>query len=168
MRGRILGIKKTTWLALSFWSAILFTITATLLSTLLFKNYYIWFYFFCLFSGHHMLIKAILFRVDSSCYFGFLLFFIGLAGILTEIFNYFELQSVFFVLAFSFASFFTFCFFGQRFQFWIALLITFIDLAWFFYKINILPFWFFIAILGACVLLFIVKYLIKSYTRKRS
>lgn len=168
MRGRILGIKKTTILAISFVLAFVFIIAATFLSTLLYRNYIIWFFFFCLFSGVHLLIKASLFRIDSSCYFGFLLFFVGLTGVLVQILGLFALQSVYFILAFALSSFATFCFFGQKFQLWIAIILFLIDLAWFFYKINLLPFWIFIAILCLGVLSFILKYLIKSYTRKRS
>lgn len=168
MRGRILGIKKTTILSISFYLAFILFITATLLSIFLYYNYAIWFFFFCLFAGIHLLIKALLFRLDSSCYFGFLLFFLGIAGILIQIFQYFYLQSVFYVLAFALASFFTFCIFSQYFQGWLALIISLSDLAWFFYKINLITIWIFIAILCAGVLLFMLKYLIKSYTRKRS
>lgn len=168
MRGRIFGIKKTTILAISFYLAIVLIITATLLTTLLYKNYFVWFFFFCLFAGGHLLVKALLFRIDSSCYFGFLLFFVGLVGVLVQFLGLFELQSVYFILAFALASFATYCFFRQRFQLSIALILFSIALAWFFYKINLLPFWIFIAILCAGVLSFILKYLIKSYTRKRS
>lgn len=159
MRGRILGVKKTTIVSFSFYLTFLFIISSTLLTTLLLKNYFLWFFFLCLFCGTHLLIKAVLFRVDSSCYFGFLLFFIGISGILDS-FLHITFVSALYIFSFALASFLTFCFFKEFFQFYLGLALFIIGLAWFFYKIYLLPLWIFLAILTACVLLFVIRELV--------
>lgn len=168
MRGRIFHIKKTTILSVSFWLAILLSITAIVLSMVLFQNFNIWFYFFSLFCGIYLSIKSALFGLDSSCYFGSLLTLVGAFGILIDILHLFEIQSVYFLLSFSFASFTTYCFYSQKFQLYIAIALFFVTTAWFLCKINLLSIWIFIAIVVACMLSFIVRYLVQCYRCKRS
>ncbi len=166
MQGRVFYIKKTTILSISFYSAIISIAASTLLTILLMKNYYIWFDFFCLFSGMHLLIKSMLFRLDSCCYFGSTLFFIGAFGLLIHFLSLFTFQEIYYMLAFSFSSFVTYCFFKQKFQLLISLILFFAALLWFFYKINVIPLWIFIAFLVSLVLLFVVKHLIKNFARR--
>ena len=147
MRGRIFGVKKTTIMSISFYLAFLLIITSTLLSVFLLKNNFVWFFFLCLFCGLHLLVKAVLFHADSSCYFGSILFFIGGFGLIVHFCGLFYFASVFYISAFALSSFFTFLFFKQVFHLWIAIAIIVSDIAWFFYKINLLPLWIFVAIL---------------------
>ncbi len=159
MRGRVLGIKKTNILRCSFFIVWLLIITETVLSIVLLKNNYLWFYGFCLLLGLHLLIKASLFRLDSSCYFGFLLFFIGLSGIFWNflpISNYIGSMLIF---SFFLASFMTFLFYRQRFQLFIAFILFFAGACQLLFEIKLIPFWISLAIGGVGVLLFILKYL---------
>ena len=159
MRGRILGVKKTTIMSFGFYLTFLLIITSTLLSILLLKNYYLWFFFLCFFCGGYLLLKAFFFRVDSSCYFGFLLFFVGVSGILDN-FLHIGFVSALYIFSFAIASFLTFCFFKEYFQLYLGLSLFIIGLAWFFYKIYLLPLWIFLAILTICVLLFVIRELV--------
>ncbi len=167
MQGRIFHIKKTTILSISFYFAILAFLTAMVLSIVLLKNYYLWFFFFCVFAGGHLIIKSLLFHLDSACYFGSLLFFVGAFGLTINFLHINYFSSVYYILAFSFASYFTYCFFEQHFQLALALILLSIDIAWFFYKINLLSLWIFIAFLTALVLIFVVKFLFKNYLRRQ-
>lgn len=166
MQGRIFKIKKTTILSFSFYLAILSFIVASVLTIVLLKNYYVWFFFFCLFAGLHLLLKSVLFYLDSCFYFGSLLFLIGAFGLLTHFLNLLYFQSVYYILAFAFSSYFTFCFFNQKFHLIAGVCPFLIDIAWFFYKINMITVWIFIAFVLALVLLFVVKYLLKNYLRR--
>ncbi len=160
MRGRILNIKKSSILRCSFLLTWLLIIGEILLSTLLLKNNYLWFYGLCLFLGLHLLLKSTLFHLDSCCYFGFLLFFIGISGILA---NFTPLGHIFLTLitfAFGLASILTYLFFDQQFHFFIAIILFFVAIGVFFSQIGLIPFWISLAILAVGVLLFILKYLV--------
>lgn len=166
MEGRVFKIKKTTILSVSFYLAFVLFLLFTLLSIFLFKNYYLWFFFFSLFVGGHLLIKSGLFRLDSSCYFGSVLFWIGVFGIIVNSLGLYLMQSVYYILAFSFASFTTFCFFRQRFHLLLSLILIIIDIAWFCYKIKLIALPIFIAILVTCVLSFAMRYLISNIFKR--
>ncbi len=166
MEGRIFKIKKTTILSVSFHMTFLLFALFTLLSIFLFKNNYLWFFFFCLFIGGHLLIKSSLFRLDSSCYFGSVLFWVGVMGLLVNSLGLYFFQSVYYILAFSFASFTTFCFFRQRFHLLLSLILFIIDIAWFCYKVKLIALWVFIMVLVTCVLSFVIRYLISNVFKR--
>ncbi len=166
MQGRVLGLKKTLILSISFYLSLLAITVSSTLSIVLMKNYYAWFFFLCLFAGSHLLIKSILFRLDSCCYFGFILLLVGAFGLIVHLMGIMKFASVYYILAFSFASFATYCFYLQRFHLYLFLILLAVDIAWFFYKINFISLYIFIAILGAGVLLFILKYLFKNFLRR--
>lgn len=151
---------------LSFLFNSLAFLTFLFLSIFIFKNYYAWFFFFCLFCGLHLITKACLFHLDSSTYFGSLLFLLGGFGLIVHFMSLFAFAPVYYLLAFAFASLFTFLLFNQKFH--LVLFIVFLGcaLAWFFYKINFISLPIFIAICVALVLLFVLKYLIKNYLRR--
>lgn len=160
MRGRVFGIKKTDILKCTFFIALISTIVFTVLSCVLIKNYYCWFYGFCLMFGLHFLIKSWLFRLDSCCYYGSLLFFIGLSGILmlfTFLATYFVSMLIF---SFFMASFLTFIFFRQYFHAFLSFFLFFAGVSQVLYEIKLIPFWISLAIGGVGVILFILKYLI--------
>lgn len=81
--GRLSGVKKTYILKgsaiICFLSALLFIF----LSFYFNKTENEWFYFFCIFSGLHELIKGVLFNMDSSSYLGSSLLFTGILILLS-------------------------------------------------------------------------------------
>ena len=166
MQGRVFKLKKTTILSISFYFAITAFLVSTVLSVVLIRNYYAWFFFFCLFVGLHLLVKSLLFHLDSCCYFGLLLFFIGAFGIIVQFLNLLYFQSVYYLLAFAFASYFTYCFFNQKFHLVLAFSFFLVDVVWFFYKINLVSIWIFIAFVGLIVLSFVLRYLLKNFLKK--
>lgn len=158
MRGRILGVKKS-YILLS----LLILLIATFLSTSLvcifvFELYFLWFFIFCLACGLFQFVKGILFRFDSCFYFGVLLLMIGGIGFYTTFSGNVYFQSVYYILAFACASYFTFVFFNQKFQLYLAFLLYFVDLSWLFVKIKFISLGIFLALLLTGVLLFILIY----------
>lgn len=160
MRGRILGIKKTSILACSFFVAFILFATATTLSVVLLKNYYLWFYFFVFFLGGHILVKSALFKLDSCCYAGFLLIFVGISGFVALLTPLTDFLSFMFFLSASLASIITFIFFKQRFQLSIAILLFFVTILVLLSEFKLIPFWISLAFLAVGVLIFILKYLV--------
>ncbi len=160
MRGRIAGIKKTDILRCSFFVTVSLIIVQLVLSIVLLKNNYLWFFGLCFFLGVHLLIKSRLFFLDSSCYFGSLLTFVGLSGIfaiLTPMSNFLVMMLI---LSFAFASMVTYVAHHEHFHFFIAILLFFVALSEFLSQINLIPFWISLAIGGVGVLLLVVKYFI--------
>lgn len=159
MRGYIFKIKKTTLLRLSFIINMLMYILATVLSVVIFDMPNMWFFGFCLFLGLHLIIKSCLFALDSACYFGSLLFCIGLFYILSICVNVTNMYPVFLSLSFTCASFFTFYFYNEEFQFFLSLSLFFVTIDILLFIINLFSFWFFLAIILIIMLLLISKYL---------
>lgn len=159
MNGRILTIKKTTILKLSFILNALFFVASCLISFLFIKDYNLWFFTFCIFMGLHQIIRSALFRVDSSCYFGVLLLFIGIFYIYCQGLHIENYISIFMLFAFVFASYFTGHFFDQSFHKILSLSLIFSDIALFFYLLNMISIWIFLAIILASVLLLVCRYI---------
>lgn len=158
MRGRILTIKKTTILRLSFILNILFFVASSIISFLVIKNNDLWFFMFCIFIGTHLIIKGILFKFDSSCYFGSLLLAIGLMYIYCLCLNILNFYPVFLVISFSLSSFLTGFFFKQQFHYYLSFSLYFLSLDLLFYMINLISIWIFLAILAVIVVLLVCKY----------
>lgn len=159
MNGRILTIKKTTILKLSFILNALLFIVSCFLSFLVIKDYNLWFFTFCIFMGIHQIVRSALFRVDSSCYFGVLLFFIGIFYIYCLVLHIEYYISIFILFAFIFASYFTGYFFSQTFHKILSISLFFSDIALFFYLLNMISLWIFLAIILINVLLLIGRYI---------
>ena len=157
MKGRVLNIKKTTILRLSF---VLNTLLVCILSTLSFAlkmendDY---FFIFCLLSGLHFIIKSALFRLDSSCYFGSLLFFVGAFYFYCHAFSIDYLYIVFVLLAFSISSMVTHCFFDRKIHLTMAISLFFASIFTFLFKTNLISLALFLAIIGVDVLLLIIR-----------
>lgn len=115
MQGRVFGIKKSTILKFSGWVNLSLIIFFVLFSIFFMRNYYLWFFVFCFFIGVHCLIKSLLFRLDSSCFLGFLLLLIGVAGFSCYYFNL-EHKYFYFLIACGTASLITFLFTLQLYQ----------------------------------------------------
>ena len=158
MNGRIFTIKKTTLLRLSFILCSLFYLISTVLFIVFEKINDAWFFNFVFFIGLFLIIKSILFKQDSSCYFGFILFLIGFFFYLAYYFRIGYLYSVFIILAFSISSFNTYVFFNQPFQFYISLSLFFAATLTFIFIINVISIEIFLALMGAVVLLLCCSY----------
>ena len=159
MKGRFLKIKKTTLLRLSF----IFNIFLMILFTSLFmyKNIVpdIWFYFFILFLGVHLLVKSFLFNLDSACYFGSILFSLGIFYIICIRYEIIYFYPVFILFSFSIGSFFCFYFFNQKFQLFLAISLFFVSITLFLFLNNLISIYFFLAIIVLCVLSLLSNYL---------
>ncbi len=160
MRGRIAGIKKTDILRCSFFITWLLIIAQAVLSIVLLKNNYIWFFGLCFFLGGHLLVKSKLLFLDSYCYFGSLLFFVGISGVLAILTPLSKFLALMLILSFAFASMITYITHHEYFHFFIAILLFFVSISEFLSQINLIPFWISLAIGGVGVLLLLVKYFV--------
>ena len=158
MKSRVLRIKKSTWLTLSLVVNTLFFVATSVLFCLFLNNYNLWFFAFCLFVGLHLINKSLLFKFDSSCYFGVLLFLIGIFYFIAFnfeiVFNYPFLV----LIAFSFASFCTFLFFNQSFQLFLFISLFFVSIGLELFLFNLISIWIFVAFIGVSVILLLVRY----------
>ena len=168
MQGRILGIKKSTILWCSFIFAWLNIIVFSLLTILLYQNYFMWFFILCLFLGIHILIKSILFHLDSSFYFGLVLLFISIVGIVTIYTKYHLLDESLYLYAFALASLFTSIKYSQKYQVFLFFNLIFVATIILFFKLHLIPFPIFLALLIGFVLLFVVENMLFFIKRKRS
>ena len=157
MRGRIFTIKKTTILRLSFIINLLLFVASSLISFFVIKNYNLWFFMFCLFIGLHLIIRSFLFKFDSSCYFGFLLLFVGIFYLYCLFFNL-SMYPLFILLSFSIASYLTAFFYKQNFHYFLSISLILVDIGLLLYMINIITIWIFLAIILAVVILLICRY----------
>lgn len=157
MRGRIFGIKKSYILIATFVLLVTAFLSLTLLTILLFNQYYVWFFILCACCGVYQLLKGTLFHFDSAFYFGILLLSIAGTGFYSTYGNsYF--QSLYYILDFSIASYLTFVFFGQKFQLYLAILLYFVAISWLFFKIKFISIGIFVALTCASVVIFILYY----------
>jgi len=158
MRARVLKIKKSTWLNISLAVNVLLLVTVSVLFCLFLENYNLWFFIFCFFVGLHLINKSLLFKFDSSCYFGVLLLLIGGLYILSFYYQILNFYTVFIVLSFSFASFCAYSFFNQPFQLVLALSLFFVSIGLLLFLINLISVWIFVAIILLSVILLVVRY----------
>lgn len=158
MKARVLLIKKSSLLYLSLAVNILLFIIFSLSFCLTLENYNLWFFFFCLFVGAHLINKSLLFKFDSSCFFGAALLLIGLLYFVAYYFQIINFYSVFLLVSFSFASFSTYIFFQQNFQLALSLSLFFVSIGLLLYKIKLISFLIFLAIIGLSMILLIVRY----------
>ena len=159
MQGRILTIKKSSWLTLSLILNVFFFIVCSLLSFALFNQYNYWFFFFCFFIGLHLILKSMMFKFDSCCYFGILLFFIGFFYFYCVYFEILRFYSVFILLSFCISSYITSFFYYQPFQFFLSISLFFVSLGLILYIINYISLLIFLAFLVLGVLILLVKFL---------
>lgn len=157
MRGRIFTIKKTTILRLSFIINLLLFVASSVISFFVIKNYNLWFFMFCLFIGLHLIIRSFLFKFDSSCYFGFLLLFVGIFYLYCLFLNL-AMYPLFILLSFSIASYLTAFFYKQNFHYFLSISLILVDIGLLLYMINIITIWIFLAIILAVVILLICRY----------
>ena len=159
MKGRILSIKKTTLLRLSFIVNFIFYITTLILSLTVFNTKNLWFFSFCIFVGVVLITKSMLFRTDSSCYFGTLLFCIGIFYLYAVYFDIMHFYSVFVIASFSIASFMTFSFFKEQFQLLLCISLFFASITTIIFLLKFISIYIFLAFIFANVLLLICSYL---------
>ena len=157
MNSRIFGIKKINILITSVvFNALLF-IGSIFLSIYYFHLPDLWFNFFCIFVGNYLITKAFLYKMDSNCYLGFLLLFLGSFLLINVMF--FEIYTFnAIVLSFSLASIFTYIFYRQIFH----LIYGFNFLLWcgvyVLYRQQFLNIYIFFAIILSIVFLFSLIY----------
>lgn len=158
MNGRLLNIKKSTWLYVSLViNAILF-LSLSMFFSITYGEYQAIFYFFCICTGLHQMVRSALFGYDSSCYLGVLLFFIGLFYFWAVYFEITWLYVAFIALSFAFSSFSTGIWFKQPFQIFLSCSIFFEFILIILLKFNIFSLWIFVAISVANVLVLVVKF----------
>lgn len=158
MQGRIFSIKKTTILRLSFIINLMLYALSAILSLTIFKIYNLWYFSFSSFVGTQLIIKSALFRHDSSCFFGIILFLIGFFYFYCFYFDILKFFIVFLLLSFAISSFLTYYFFKQPFQLGVSLSLFFASLFTFIFISNIISLPIFLALMGCDVLLLIWAY----------
>ena len=159
MKGRILGIKKTTVLRLSF---VLSMGLFVLISTLFFikkglNNDY--FFCFCFFAGLHQLVKSGLFHLDSAFLFGGQMFFVGFFYFYCIWFDILFIYPTFVVLAFAISFFLTHCFFRRENQLFLAIIFLLASIFTFIFQAKLISLAIFLALMGISVLLLVVRFL---------
>ena len=168
MRGRILGIKKSYILSTAFVILSAAFLSLTPITIFVFSYNYLWFFIFCACCGLYQIFKGMLFHFDSAFYFGVLLLCVAGVGFYTQFSGQSTFQEVYYILSFAVASYLTFVFFGQKFQFYLAVLLYFNAFSWLLVKIKVLQTPIFVAICVTSVIIFILYYsLINKIVGKR-
>lgn len=152
MRGKLLGIKKSTILKFSWiLNIILYFIIFTLSLTIIdYPN--LWFYAFIGLLGLQLIIKSLLLKLDSSCYFGVILLTLSIFHVYCFYLNLTYLYPVFVILSFCFGSFFTAYFYKQNFQYFLAFSLFVISIATFLFIEKFVSIIIFLAIICIIVL----------------
>ncbi len=158
MKGRFLSIKKSTWLLISAIFNFIVFVTAATLSFTIYKQYDMWFFILCLCIGQHLIFKSFLFRFDSCLYYGTVLFLVGVLYPFAIYLQILRFYPVFILLAFAAASLFTFYFYNQPYHLILALSLFFVIIGLILFLINIISIWIFLAIIGASVVLLIIRF----------
>lgn len=158
MRSRWFSVRKSTWLIISIIINSFIFIFGSALSAGIFHEYNLWFFIFCFCIGSHLIFKSFLFKYDSACYFGVILFLVGLFYPYTIILDIKYLYPVFIMLAFSFASVFTFYFYKQPYQLFLAFSLFFVAIGLLLYLINVISIAIFLAFVAVGVLLLIIRF----------
>ena len=159
MRGRILSIKKSTWLMISLAVNVVIFSGLSIFSMAIWNNFDNAFFFFCLGTGLHQFIKSLLFKYDSSCFFGVLLFLIGFFYFFVNYFMIEMLYPVFIILAVAFSSFTVGLYYNEPFQIFLSLSLFFVSIGLLLFLLNIISVWIFVAITAGFVLLLIIRFL---------
>ncbi len=158
MRGRILGIKKSIWLIVSIvLNGILFA-TCSLFAGLN-GRYNDIFFIFCIATGVHLFFKSLLFKFDSSCYFGFALLMVGALYFISKFLNIYNLYPAFVIISFALSSLITGIVYKQPFQIFLAISLFFVSLGLTLFLLKFISVWIFVAFVVIGVLLLIVRFL---------
>ena len=165
MASKIAGIKKINILrSIVIINAILF-IASIFISIFLLQRPILWFYFFCLFVGIYLLIKSKLYKTDSNCYLGFLLFFVGLFFLIN---NFVVFTTNFYLVtsAFCLASLITFIYYNQLFHLFVGVMLLFTMLIYYIYRQNIINIYIFFALILLIVFIFSFIYVKIKISKK--
>lgn len=158
MTGRFLNVKKSTWLMMSLIFNLMVFAGLSIFFAVKFKDFNNAFFFFCIATGFHQVFKSMLFKFDSSCYFGILLLLIGVFYLLLKYLLVLWLYPSFIVFAFAIASFITGCFYKEPFQLFLSLSLFFVSIGLLLFLLKIISIWIFVAILVASVLILIIRF----------
>ena len=154
----MLNIKKTTILRSSFIFNMLLVLAFATLSFVFKGANDDYFFIFLTLLGLHLIIKSALFALDSTCYFGNTLFFIGSFYFYCQFVGLMRYYIAFVLLAFTTASFVTHCFFDRPFHFSLAISLFFVTIFTFMFMIKLISLDFFLAIIGVVVLLLVIRF----------
>lgn len=157
MKGRVFNIKKTTILKLSFVFNAFMSLGLSVFSLSLNGANDDYFFIVCVFLGVHIILKAILFKLDSSCYFGVALFCLGIFYFYSENLLLQPCYPVFLVLAFATASFVVHCCFDRPIHLNVAISLFFASIFTFLFIIKWISLAVFLAFLGGTVLLLSIR-----------
>lgn len=157
MRGRVFKIKKSIWLALSVVVVSLVFVGLSILSILT-GRYNDVFYIFCITTGFHLFVKSLLFKFDSSCYFGLCLLWVGGFYFLCRQLQIENLYPSFILLAFAISSLVTGIFYKEPFQIFLSLSLFFVTLGLLLFLLKIIFMWIFVAFLAFGVLILIIRF----------
>ena len=157
MKGRVLNVKKTTILKVSFLINLLLFVGLSVLSVVVYAENDNYFYLFCLLYGFHLVLKSALFRLDSACYMGSILFFVGGFYFYCQCWGLMAFWGMFVVLSFGIGSFLTHCFFDRPLQLVFAISLFFVSISLFLLMINLISLSVFLAICFINVLLLTIK-----------
>lgn len=158
MRGRLLSIKKSTWLLISLILNFMAFFTMSAVSIAVWKEYDAVFFLFCGFTGIHQIFKSILFKLDSSCYLGLVLLLIGLFYFLCKPLNLVWIYPVFILLSLSFASLTVAYFFKEPFQYFLSFSLFFVGIGVLLFLLKIISVCFFVAISLISVLILVIRF----------
>lgn len=159
MRGRILRVKKSAWLIISFVCNLIAFLAFSLVSVLMLKDIDAVFFLFCFFTGIHQIVKGFMFKLDSSCYLGHILFFIGCFYFLCLGLSIKWVYPVFIVLAFAFSSFIVGVMFREPFQLFLSLSLLFVGISLLLFLMKLISIWIFVAIILLSMLLLFIRFL---------
>lgn len=166
MTGRILGIKKSFILRTLSILMLFAFITSTYFTTKIYQIYDLWFYNFCLALGIVQLVKSILFKIDSSFYFGTLLILVGISGYifwLTQTIDY----AIFYIsVSFMISSIALAIYYKQRFHIIIAFSIFFVEIYGILLKKSLITLPIFVAFVSIFLLLLILEITLSFIWRK--
>lgn len=156
MEGRLLGIKKSIILTFTAIFMLFSFITLSVLSFTTFKKPELWFYSFCLCVGLYEETKSLTLKIDSSCFIGTLLLWIGTVGFLTSYLPIKEFLPLLMTFSVAAASLTTFVFYKQKYHIIFAFMIMFVSFYWFLLIKKLISLNIFIAFVTSFLLLFIV------------
>ena len=128
MDGRLFNIKKSLILRAIFATMTLLFVALVSLNITTFKIPLLWFWHFCGCTGIYQLTKALLFKLDSSLYLGFLLLFGCISGHLYILLDWAEYAIILILVSFVLTSIACAIFLKQSFHLVVAYILLFLTI----------------------------------------
>ena len=159
MRGRVLNIKKTTLLMLSFILQTLLFLCLSTITIFVWKQENLYLFVFMLCVGIHLIFKSLLFRLDSACYFGIVLFCLGIFYFYCFYLKILPFYVVFVLISLAIASLVCGMFFSQPLHYTFVVFCIFLVIGVLLFLIKNISLIVFLAIVVVSVLLLVVRIL---------